>query len=138
MLERGINAAAEYIRDNRVAPHMAIRTRADLLLMRPLSAASMNTASRRFIIPSHQGHGWVGSIPPRPWKMKKPWMPDQFWMGPWGMIETMCHFHSRWNKFLTRNGDNIENMLHTFAQDNEIGYEQFAMQIKIEKTVNNK
>jgi hypothetical protein len=138
MLERGVNAAADYIRDHGVLPSIAIRTRADLLLMRPLASAAMNTATRRFIIPSHQGHGWVGSIPPKPWKLKKPWMPDQFWMAPWRMLETMCRFHSRWSMSLTRNGHNIEHMLHTFAQDNDIGYDQFSMHIKIEKTVNNR
>lgn len=138
MLERGINTALEYVKESGIMPRIAIRTRADLLMMRPIPPAAMHAAMNRFMIPNHQGFGWKGSIPPRPWKLKKPWMPDQFWMGPLHMIETMCRFHSRWDRSLTLHGENIENMLHAFAVKNNIGYEQFMMQIKIEKTVNNR
>jgi len=138
MLERGVDTAAAYIKESGVVPHLAIRTRADLLMMRPLSVPSLNAASSRLMIPNHQGFGWVGTTPPRPWKLKRRWMPDQFWMGPWDKVETMCRFHSRWSKSLTRYGENIESMLCAFANDNQIGYDQFSMQIKIEKTINNR
>jgi len=43
-----------------------------------------------------------------------------------------------YDRFKTTVGDNtINHMLHTFEQDNDIGYDQFLMQIKIEKTVMN-
>lgn len=138
MLDRGATVASEWMRHSGISPHVAIRTRADLLMMRPISSPAVISASSRFLIPNTQGFGWVGSTPPRPWKMKKPWMPDQFWMAPWGMLEKMCRFHSRWHRGLTCHGPQIENMLHAFARENQIGYEQFMMQIKIVKTVNNR
>ena len=138
MLDRGTVVASEWMKESGVSPQVAIRTRADLLMMSPISCGVATRASSRFLIPNTQGFGWVGSKPPLPWNMKRPWMPDQFWMAPWWMLEKMCKFHSRWHGGLTCHGNKIENMLHAFAQENQINYEQFTMKTKIVKTVNNR
>lgn len=137
-LSRAAKMTSKYCEQHNFVPSVAIRTRADLLFLQPLTKEVVERAENDFLVPNRQGFGWAGSKPPNPWKTTRPWLPDQFWIGPWNQMQKMCSFHDFWHEGLRVHGDNIEKMLYAFSQENGIKINTFDCVIKIEKTVNNK
>jgi len=137
-LQKACKLMKHHIGETRKQPSLVIKTRADLIYCKPISAISINAAVSKCMIPATEGWGWKGDEPPKQWKTKKTWLPDQMWMGPMGPMVHMMSFYKKWHPKLTSFGNNIENMLWAHSEAAGIKWIPFRFLIKIERTINNK